>query len=331
MSVEETVLKKELPAALVTEAAAWVARLHGPLRTPAVEQGFRNWLKAHPDHAAALELVTESWDEVAALRSAARIEVSLPGDKPKFKSVRLPWALAAGLLIVAIGGLIVHLRPTGVITKVGEQRMLALQDGSHIYLNTSTRVRVDYGRKTRRVHFISGEALFEVAKDPKRPFSVIAGNREVTALGTSFLVRRHRQLVAVTLVEGKVAVAPIVEADGSARAQSDAATVLTPGERLTFGGERRPHKLDRPDVETLTAWQRGKVPIENLSLADAVAEMNRYSAVPLVLDRVDAQRLRVSGIFRAGDSLSFARAVAASYGLDVREQSDRIVLLGAAH
>jgi len=151
------------------------------------------------------------------------------------------------------------------------------------------------------------------------PFVVTAGDREVTALGTAFLVRRDEQRIAVTLVEGKVAVA------SSAASQP---ALLTPGERLTFTHDRRPGKLDHPAVEKLTAWQRGKVPIDNLSLADAVAEMNRYSVVQLAIERPEAAQLRVSGIFSVGDSLSFARAVSQSYGLKVEEEPRRVVLSG---
>jgi len=158
--------EKELSPTVVTEAAAWIARLHGPYRTPAVERGFHSWLNEGPDHAKAVELVTESWDEVAALKTAANIDITLPSDKPESGSkMRLaPAALAAAVSIVAIAGAIYYVHSSGVATGVGEQRLLTLEDGSRVYLNTSTRVIVQYKRKIRRVILKSGEALFEVAK-----------------------------------------------------------------------------------------------------------------------------------------------------------------------
>jgi transmembrane sensor len=59
--------------------------------------------------------------------------------------------------------------------------------------------------------------------------------------------------------------------------------------------------------------------------------MNRYSTVPLVVERPEAEQLRVSGIFRAGDSLSFAQAVSENYGLRVQRQPTRILLSGLPH
>jgi transmembrane sensor len=126
-------------------------------------------------------------------------------------------------------------------------------------------------------------------------------------------VRRDDLRTAITLMEGKVAVS---------------SSLLAPGERLTFVEGEAPVR-DRPSLAMLTAWQRGKVAIDNLTLAEAAAEMNRYSERPLMVGP-DVAALRVSGIFRAGDSVGFAGAVARSYGLLVRESSRRITLSGPA-
>lgn len=75
----------------------------------------------------------------------------------------------------------------------------------------------------------------------------------------------------------------------------------------------------------MTAWKRGEAIFDNTSLLDAVAEMNRYSAVPIVVAGADSlSGLRVSGVFRTGDNLSFARALASLHGLTMRERSDRL-------
>jgi transmembrane sensor len=141
------------------------------------------------------------------------------------------------------------------------------------------------------------------------------------------LVRSDKRFTAVTLMEGKVAVAALSSGAVGAQDGNDP-IALVPGERLTFAADRPVAKLDRPEVEKLTAWQRGKVPIDNLSLADAIVEMNRYNVVQLQVEHPSANKLRVSGIFRVGDSMSFARAVAQSYGLRVEEQPRQIVLAG---
>jgi len=235
------------------------------------------------------------------------------------------------VVAVIIVSAIFHFRPMTISTAVGEQRVMSLEDGTRISLNTSSRAVIRYEKKRRHVILESGEAFFEVAKIPNWPFVVSVGNREVTALGTTFLVRTDLQQVAVTLLEGRVAVAPADASVPQPGTTPSVPTILGPGERATFMANQRSARLDRPALEMLTAWQRGRVLIEDLTLEDAVAEMNRYSTLPLVIERPEAQHLRVSGIFRAGDSLSFAMAVAQTYGLTVEQQSGRILLSGPRH
>jgi transmembrane sensor len=208
---------------------------------------------------------------------------------------------------------------SSITTAVGEQRSLTLTDGTRIYLNTDTRLFVHETERQRRVQLESGEALFDVAQDPQRPFVVTAGNREIMALGTSFVIRRDPRQLVVTLMEGKVA----VTADG-ARTQAGA-TVMTPGQRITFT-ERAVPRLDAPTLETVTAWRRGEVVLDRTRLQDAVSEMNRYSAVKLRIDDPRVENILVSGIFRAGDSARFARAVAETYHLSVEEERQVIVI-----
>jgi transmembrane sensor len=96
---------------------------------------------------------------------------------------------------------------TAFTTGVGEQRMITLQDGSRIYLNSDTRLTVRLDKNRRLVRLAGGEALFDVAKNPSRPFIVDAGEMQVRAVGTEFVVRRDPHELAVTLVEGTVRIA----------------------------------------------------------------------------------------------------------------------------
>jgi transmembrane sensor len=182
------------------------------------------------------------------------------------------------------------------------------------------------------VELKSGEALFDVAKKPTWPFVVKAGNREIKALGTSFVVRRDSTQTAVTLVEGTVSVTEDASAllAHAIRAGSPAARqafTLTPGQRLTFlaGQEAR---VDITSLDKAVAWRRGEIVFDDITLADAASELNRYNKDKLLVQRPEAQAIRVTGLFQTGDSLSFARAVAQSYGLTVEERGNTIVLSG---
>ncbi len=326
-------------AAARAEAAAWVARLHGPNRTQDVEAGLRRWLADDPEHAAAFELITDTWDKSAGLKRRIIEHVSSwerPGFRISFSRAALVTAVT---IVLAVIGTLLFLRGDGVSTAVGERRVVVLDDGTRVHLNTDSQVRVRYDKTLRRVSLERGEALFEVAKHADWPFIVTAGGREIRALGTEFLVRRGDQSVAVTLVEGKVSVSPVsgrpaTTAQGSAApplntpagsAPRSEVVTLAPGDRLTFT-DAGSANIDHPSMERVTAWERGEVTLDDTSLADAAAEMNRYSREKILID--DTVRAnRVSGIFQAGDSMNFALAVARTHHLKVLRQPRGIVLV----
>jgi len=331
------------------EAAAWVARLHGPNRTREVEAGLRRWLAEDPEHAAAFELLTETWDKSARLRRRP-IEQVASWERPGFRISfsRAAFATAA-IFIVAVIVTFLYFHTDAVTTGIGELRVITLDDGTRVHLNTATQARFRYDKQFRRVSLERGEALFEVAKRPGWPFIVSAGGREITALGTEFVVRHTDHGIEVTLVEGKVTVSPAVttgvrpeQSAGPEEASRPASQqvaelaqtrqslqtdvfMLAPGERLTFTGAA-PAKIDRPVLERVTAWQRGEVALDNTLLRDAVTEMNRYSREQIVIEDPALAAIRVSGIFQAGDSANFVQAVARTYHMRVLHQPGAIVL-----
>lgn len=324
MSANNPKLNPQCSAEQIDEAAVWIAMLHGPDRTAKLERGFRRWLAANPAHAEAFEKISTAWEVTGALPRGPFPHLS----RWQRAGFRAGFARAAGAVaavaVVAALGVVLYLRTAGVATDIGEQRMLALEDGTRIYLNTDTRVFVDYDERVRRVELRKGEALFEVAKQARsRPFVVAAGNREITALGTSFVVRRDEERLSVTLVEGVVSVAAV--GDGAVR--SEPATTLKPGQRLVLTTSAQP-RLDQPPLEKLTAWRGGHVDFDDVTLADAAAEMNRYSTTKLSIERAEAAGIRVTGIFRAGDTSSFAAAVARTYELEVVEKPRLLLLAG---
>ena len=307
------------------EAAVWIARLHAPDRSLKVERGFQRWQTEKASHAAAFATVSSAWELSGALQSRPFARVSR-WERAGFRAGfwRSTVAVACAAVVCSVG-VALYLRATGVVTGIGEQRVLVLEDGTRVSLNTESRLVVHFNQSSRRVELDRGEALFEVAADPARPFIVRAGHRQIEALGTSFVVREEDHRLSVVLVEGKVAVSDD-DAPASPTVTSDAVT-LTPGERLTFKSDETP-AIDRPSLEKVTAWRRGQVDLDETPLAEAATEMNRYSTLKLRVVQTEAARLPISGVFRAGDTEGFAEAVARSYALSVERRPHEIVLTG---
>lgn len=307
------------------EAAVWIARLHAPDRSLNVERGFQRWRAEKRSHEAAFATVSTAWELSGALQRRPFSKVSRwerAGFRAGFLRSTVAVACAAALGCI---GIALYLRTAGVVTGIGEQRVMLLEDGTRVSLNTDSRLVVHFDKGSRRVELDRGEALFEVAADPARPFIVAAGHRQIEALGTSFVVREEEDHgLSVTLVEGKVA----VSADDTAvPAVANEAVTLTPGERLTFKSDIAP-AIDRPSLEKVTAWRRGQVDLDETPLAEAATEMNRYSALKLRVEQAEAAHLPIDGVFRAGDTEGFAQAVARSYGLGVERRPHEIVLTG---
>lgn len=334
-------------AAVCAEAAAWIARLHGENRSAKLDAGFQRWLAASAEHRAAFEMANDIW--VGAERLPKPRVAAFVRQRPPGLMLTWPRALAtAAVIALVVVGISFYSRDPGLATRIGEQRNVSLQDGTRISLNTASRIRVRYTQAERRIELDQGEAYFEVAKHSDWPFVVVAGGKQVVARGTTFLVRRDEASLAVTLVEGRVVVAsasesvPSIQADpaptmagaseshSSPRGVTAANVTLSPGQRLTFINHELP-KLDQPVLERVTAWQHGQIILDHTSLADAVAEMNRYSDVQLKIEEAKAGRAEVTGIFRIGDSESFARAVAETYHLQVATRRGQIVLAGRPH
>jgi transmembrane sensor len=329
MNSETDIPEPSISGTALAEAAVWMARLHSPDRTDATESGWRKWFGAQSDHEAAWELVSDQWNKshdvpVGLVHPAVRVRRRAP----RFRIRWIPVAIAAAVGVVA--WTVVFLGRGEVSTAVGEQRTLNLQDGTRIELNTATRLAVKYDAKTRVVDLKSGEAYFSVAHEP-RPFVVMAGNRKVIAVGTSFTVRRDQSAddsVTVTLIEGKVAVAPISAANTLATAPIPDVTLLSAGERAHVH-RRAPITVDTPQIDRITGWMRGQLIFDHTPLAEAIAELNRYGVTHLSVESPETGRIPVSGTFRVSDSASFAQAAAQIYNLKLVRRDDELVLAPA--
>jgi transmembrane sensor len=310
---------------IAAEAAVWVSRLHGPGRSAQMEQECRAWQSLSAQHRQAFERCTATWDEVQGISVADVYAATLSAaQSPKTKSASRswqtwPWVVAAAALSLVAAWIVVH--PVSYSTAVGEHRTVVLDDGSRVTLNTDSRVLVRFEKNRRQVTLQRGEGIFEVATDPHRPFVVSAAELEVVALGTQFAVSRLDDELSVTLIEGKVAV--------KSKEASQPQLLPVPGERIRIRNDVA-MATDKPRIDQMLAWRRGEIDFDSSSLYEAVAKMNRYGRTPILLRPTGDANLRVSGVFKTGDNLAFARAIAAVHQMSVVERNGRIEIMSNA-
>lgn len=315
---------------LPDEAAGWDARLRAPDCSEAERAAFKRWCQLSLDNQQRFDqlqnMLSELRDardapEIRALReSALNAAPPLPAQR-RWLGFRGPGKVAAvallaiGLFYLAVNAPYrpaIQLSPS-YATAVGERSTTTFDDGSVTVLNTDTRLQVAYSDQERRVTLLKGQALFDVAKDPQRPFVVVAGEQRITAIGTVFDVRLDGDDLKVTLVEGVVEVlahAPlgIQLTDPSS---APAPVLLAAGQQLSttaIATQSQPI-VESADVERATIWRQGRVFFEDAPLSEAIAEMNRYSSTQIVLGDTGLDAYRVSGMFRTGQQTNFVDAL----------------------
>jgi transmembrane sensor len=215
-------------------------------------------------------------------------------------------------------------------TPVGERSTVVMSDGSTIILNTNSRVDINFSARDRYVRLVTGQAWFQVAKNPDKPFVVEVARERVTALGTAFDVRltENSDTVQVTLVEGRVRVQPIQSGLFSLMSDLPRAADLEPGEALTLTRDRKVTKRNA-NLFKISGWRRGQVVFDDDTLADAAAEINRYSHTQIELADPSLASLRVSGVFAVGHSESFVETIVAHYGIRIAQRTERRIVLTA--
>lgn len=295
-------------------AADWFTRLGSRRISTQSLRAFRDW-REDPANDAAYQAVERTWSGARALAADPQVlketEALLARrrSRPAWTApAALAGALAFGLVALGAGALFLGFSPAATYaTAVGEQRLVRLADGSRLHVNTDSRVRVAFSRSERRITLARGQAFFDVAHDPQRPFVVAAGGARVRALGTKFEVRREAADVRVTLLEGSVRVA---------YEDRPTAWTLAPNQQLVLAGGRA---AARPaDAGQATSWTTGRLMFRSTPLAAAVAEVNRYSESKVRLAAPGLEARPVSGVFDVGDTDSFVRAVEELFDLEAQ-------------
>lgn len=298
------------------KAADWIMRSRAePVETDAPVD---DWLAENDAHIEAYAEGLLIWEELGRVAPDWPSERVLQKRRMSLGAVMMSLAMVV-LCALGIGlGYTSYMFPT-YSTKIGEQRTVHLSDGTNVMLNTSTVLKVRYERGLRRVDLVRGEAFFDVAPNKLRPFIVEAGGEYVKAVGTSFIVRADKSSMEVTLLSGRVDV-------GQGHFNASPERSLVPGDR--FRKTASSAVMDRPRLETVTAWRNGEIVLNEMPLTRAVAEMNRYSKKPIVLSSRTAGDRKISGIVRVDEPDVFVATVAGVYGLQVTRSNTSTTISG---
>ena len=244
--------------------------------------------------------------------------------------VRVALGMAAGLLVAVSATLTyfsISLAPDDghlqeYFTRIGEQRTIELDDGSVVTLNTAGLLVVDYSGPMRRILLERGEAYFEVAEVPARPFTVDLGLRSVTAVGTEFNVRKDPQHYQVAVIEGAVAVGEF--SDGAAQHRLEAGWVAEVDVQRDDLQVFQPESMDR-----YAGWRNGMVSFSREPLYQVVQELNRYTRKKILIEDTAVMDLSVYIIVNIREIDAALDGLEGLLPIEVTRHYDRIVITGS--
>lgn len=328
-------------------AATWVTRKRNGQNTEG-DAELQAWLDADPRHAEAFEDMDATWGELQQLpqHNVARLKTlttshsatqvaplkRVSGWKSAWMDLQrlvhplMPPTATALMALTLVGGGWSgwhHWQQQPVFeqtyaTPRGQQLKATLPDavnladtpGSALQLDTATKAQVSLYRDRREVHLHSGQALFAVRNDPKRPFHVYAGAVRITVVGTRFSVRH----TATGLDAGHTVVA--VE-EGRVRVEKKLETstenALPPTLELTAGqtvvANAQGHMGTVTTFTSLAPWRNGRLSFDQTPLAQAVAEFERYGDTGLVVSDPTVAAMPVGGSYTVRQWQRFAETL----------------------
>jgi ferric-dicitrate binding protein FerR (iron transport regulator) len=145
-----------------------------------------------------------------------------------------------------------------------------LPDGSKVWLNAASSIRYPtaFAGNERRVE-ITGEAYFEVTKNPEKPFIVVTDQASVTVLGTHFNVMAYPEesSVQTTLLEG------LVKVTGNNTQQTN---IINPGQEVLVNRASGKIQVGKADTTSAVAWLRGQLSMENVDIQSLMRQVSRW-------------------------------------------------------
>lgn len=258
-------------------------------------------------------------------RTAILADPALRNLKPKPRRTVTKPAIVAGAAILALGGL--FLADDGpmrleadALSDASEMPILKLADGSTIQLNADSAVAYDFSAARRTVRLLRGEAFFQVAKDPTRPFVVEAQGGRTTAVGTAFDVRVDDDTTDVTVTEHAVS----LTSDDPVQS----ATRLNEGEQAAYGADGRVRQVRSVDTDAVLAWRRGQLVVDNATLREVVAEIGRHFSGRILIASSLLGDRRVSGTITITDTDAALGFLEKSLGVTATRIGPLIILRG---
>lgn len=349
------------------EAAEWILLIEDTDKLSKQQiDNLNKWISLSDVHKKCITQMANSWGEMDVLTSVLSPKVAQERVLSLTDILQFPFivlmrlfnqlyhnvlmtkasALAMSLVILAGGWQLftnstMDLNPINsnmFTTSLGQNSSHKLTDGSTIWLNSATKIKVEYSDDFRRIYLLKGEAYFKVAKNTNRPFEVYSDNRLIRAVGTEFSVQKLNDSVKVLVTEGKVALVVIDntlhiqdKTPTSATIDVDTSNTVLKGKVIGYliAGQSisiptvdnvkigDANTIDFSDINRKISWRDGKLVFAGESLEEVVKEITRHTNVQIDIVDTELKKIRIGGQFRIGDTDSLFNVLESGFGIDV--------------
>ncbi|MCX7084622.1 MAG: FecR domain-containing protein [Methylococcales bacterium] len=309
------------------QAIDWLFKLRAEDISPEEMHEFAEWLSQDSSHAFALGEAEDMFDTMIVAANGLRQKQGQDQPKPKpvieenihsaindyrgavvnvhnssnrFRYwLTVPIALAAAWLLAVLSIMPnqAHLLDTYLSdyhTGTGEQRDIALNDGSHLLLNTNSAVSVDYQNDLRLITLRHGQVRFTVAKEPQRAFEVKSGGLTIRALGTVFEVYNPENDTVRVAVQEHAVSATLSTAQLS---ETDSTVIIKEGQQLNYQGDSQLPTPVTANLSQIGAWSQQKLFVNDQPLKEVIAELNRYRNGRIFIHDATLNNQRIMGVF----------------------------------
>lgn len=332
--------KDELPL----EFYEWLMRMEDDNFSEEDKAELKEWAAKNPEFASHfpagsgfLELAKNSvFEKPSSLGETSSVEPTI--SRNWFAEYRTIAAAVALVMVSAASYAYMNMTPAVETvqmaryeTLVGQNKTALLEDGTKVHLNSQTKILVRYSESSRIVEVLKGEAYFEVAKNPARPFTVKSDNMSVRAIGTIFNVEYlPRQKSAVTLIEGSI---EVMQNYGQRKISS--VILNTVGDQASVKSaslsSRNPLQngiyVTQAKIDNVISWRSGVLIFTGEKLSTALYKMNLHSEHQITLKGSYLLNKPVFGVFTMGDWQQSLKAILSQYPLKIEETLENETIL----
>lgn len=324
------------------QASDWVSRLNRGL-TAEEKPLLIAWINQDPKHHEAIYKVATFFDNITQLEELNGV---FPLEKKQnFWSTRtviytcsIMIALFATFYNIWFASVNTNTQPNKLYaTQLGESRQYILSDGSTMLLNTNSQAEVSFDSKQRIVKLLVGEAQFTVTKNSEAPFTVIAGEKSFTALGTVFTVTKsNNQDMELLVTEGQVLIASsdltlpqLSHKMAIENEKFDSTDIINDGEQALIENAQRIRtlRLSRKEIERELAWRQGMLMFNGETIAQALREVSRYTDLQFEIVDSEIADLQISGVYQANDVTGLLSALSANFDITAKIHDTKSIQL----